>query len=113
MEEVKIVLPLEDFIRDNGMEKFIEVTVKNRGIWVIHLSDADPWPSKPHAHNLESNEKLNLLTGEVFNATTHKFLYKMSDKTMNFFYKKLTKDPNKELAKQLIAQKANITYKIS
>jgi hypothetical protein len=35
--------------------------------WVLHKYDVDPFPSKPHAHNLNSNMKLHLGTGEIFN----------------------------------------------
>lgn len=35
--------------------------------WVLHKYDADPFPSKPHAHNLNSNVKLHLGNGGLFN----------------------------------------------
>lgn len=38
-----------------------EVTLKADGyIWRIHNVDADPFPSNPHAHNVESGLKLDL-----------------------------------------------------
>jgi hypothetical protein len=44
-----------------------EVTVRSNGeLWRIHKNDADPWPSNPHAHNLETGLKLHLGTGELF-----------------------------------------------
>lgn len=44
-----------------------ERTVKVAGeIWRIHKNDADPFPSNPHAHNLESGLKLHLGTGGLF-----------------------------------------------
>jgi hypothetical protein len=44
-----------------------EVTVRSKGeVWRIHKNDADPWPSNPHAHNLETGLKLHLGTGELF-----------------------------------------------
>lgn len=109
-ELVKITLPLEQYILDNGMERLIEVVVKNRGVWEVHLSDADPWPSEPHAHNLEAKEKLDLITGNVYDPTTRKFLYKMSDKTMRYFFKNLTKNDKSPIAQKLIAQKNLISY---
>ena len=43
------------------------VKVKFGGhIWIIHLSDADPWPSKPHAHDYEQRQKLDLASGKIF-----------------------------------------------
>jgi hypothetical protein len=35
-------------------------------IWIIHRYDADPFPSNPHAHNLEQNIKLSLSDGRCF-----------------------------------------------
>lgn len=38
-----------------------EVTIKRDGcIWRIHKNDPDPFPSNPHAHNIESDLKLDL-----------------------------------------------------
>jgi hypothetical protein len=54
-------------IPERTSRKLIEVTVRANGeIWRIHQNDADPWPSNPHAHNLESGLKLHLGTGELF-----------------------------------------------
>jgi hypothetical protein len=37
------------------LRRLDEVTVKRDGhVWRIHRNDADPFPSNPHAHNLES-----------------------------------------------------------
>jgi len=42
-------------------------SIKNGGkVWRIHLNDVDPWPSKPHAHLLGTNRKLNLSNGDVY-----------------------------------------------
>jgi hypothetical protein len=55
-------------IPDGTSRLLTEVTIKWRGeVWRIHQNDADPFPSNPHAHNRESNLKLNMLTGELFN----------------------------------------------
>lgn len=44
-----------------------EVTVKGDGcIWRIHQNDEDPFPSNPHAHNIESGLKLDLSNGRLF-----------------------------------------------
>jgi len=49
------------------MRRMDEVTIKRDGcIWRIHKNDADPFPSNPHAHNLESGLKLDLSTGELY-----------------------------------------------
>ncbi|MGG7663586.1 hypothetical protein [Dyadobacter sp. BHUBP1] len=40
---------------------------KHKGtVWVIHRYDADPFPSIPHAHNMELNHKLDLSTGKCY-----------------------------------------------
>jgi hypothetical protein len=44
-----------------------EKTVKIKGeVWRIHKSDADPFPSIPHAHNYETGVVLHLGTGEMY-----------------------------------------------
>ncbi len=45
----------------------VEQRIRRNGeIWEIHKNDADPFPSNPHAHNLENRLKLHLGTGELF-----------------------------------------------
>jgi hypothetical protein len=42
-------------IPDGTMRRLDEVTIKRDGcIWRIDRNDADPFPSNPHAHNVES-----------------------------------------------------------
>lgn len=44
-----------------------EATIKRDGcIWRIHKNDADPYPSNPHAINIESGLKLDLSTGDLY-----------------------------------------------
>jgi sulfur carrier protein ThiS len=45
-----------------------EKTVSRDGHWRMHANDPDPWPSRPHAHNYETNEVLNLETGDIYRA---------------------------------------------
>ena len=43
------------------------IIVRNRGeVWEFHKYDVDPWPSKPHGHNRESGEKLDLASGWIY-----------------------------------------------
>jgi hypothetical protein len=35
-------------------------------IWDIHLNDADPFPSNPHAHNVQTRVKLDLSNGDLY-----------------------------------------------
>jgi hypothetical protein len=54
-------------IPDGTMRRLDEVTIKRDGcIWRIHRNDADPFPSNPHAHNIESGLKLDLSTGALY-----------------------------------------------
>jgi hypothetical protein len=54
-------------IPDGVMRRLEEVTIKRDGcIWRIHMNDADPFPSNPHAHNIESGLKLDLSNGDLY-----------------------------------------------
>jgi len=55
-------LALEEHILPAGVPRKIEeVRLKAVGeIWDIHLNDADPFPSNPHAHNVQTGVKLDL-----------------------------------------------------
>jgi hypothetical protein len=49
-----------------------KVRIKSNGIiWIIHLYDKDPFPSNPHAHQLENNIKLDLSTGKCFKSRNY------------------------------------------
>lgn len=44
-----------------------KVRFKAKGLtWVIHKYDADPFPSNPHAHQLDNNLKLDLSNGKCY-----------------------------------------------
>lgn len=44
-----------------------EKLIKHKNeIWVIHKYDEDPFPSNPHAHNYETNYKLDLSNGNLY-----------------------------------------------
>ena len=54
-------------IPDGCLRRLVEVTIKKYGhVWRIHQNDSDPFPSRPHAHNLESGLKLDLRSGALF-----------------------------------------------
>ena len=42
--------------------------------WRIHKTDADPFPSDPHAHNYDQNLKLHLGTGELYRGRKMKYV---------------------------------------
>lgn len=54
---------------------------KHKGtVWVIHRYDADPFPSLPHAHNMELNHKLDLSTGKCYEKK--QFIYSFSKRDL-------------------------------
>jgi len=54
-------------IPDGTYRQFDEATIRRDGcIWRIHKYDPDPFPSNPHAHNVESGLKLDLSNGRLW-----------------------------------------------
>jgi hypothetical protein len=44
-----------------------EAKVRFKGeIWYVHKTDADPFPSNPHAHNYQQRLKMHLGTGDLY-----------------------------------------------
>jgi hypothetical protein len=44
-----------------------EATIRRDGcVWRVHRYDPDPFPSNPHAHNVESGLKLDLSSGRLY-----------------------------------------------
>lgn len=62
-----------DFIIPEEIEELeTKVKVKNKGkIFIIHKNDADPFPSNPHAHWLDSNLKIDLSNGKCYHIRKH------------------------------------------
>jgi hypothetical protein len=57
----------ESIIPSGCVRRLVEQTIRLGGeIWRIYRNDADPFPSSPHAHNVESGLTLHLGTGELF-----------------------------------------------
>jgi len=64
-----------------------KVRVKSKGlIWVIHKYDVDPFPSNPHAHQLDNNIKLDLSNGRCYRLKKH--LHTISKRDLLFFREK-------------------------
>lgn len=65
-------LVLEESILPVGVpRKLEEVRLKAKGeIWDIHKNDADPFPSNPHAHNVQTGVKLDLSNGDLYRKRT-------------------------------------------
>lgn len=67
LQEIRLDEPL---IPLDVLSRVDEQKLKSGGeIWKIHKYDADPFPSNPHAHNVETGLKLHLGTGELFEKT--------------------------------------------
>ena len=60
-------------------------------IWTVHLSDQDPWPSKPHAHDYERRQKLSLRSGEVFSLPGRNLVQKLRPKELIFVRDELSR----------------------
>ncbi|WP_298529541.1 hypothetical protein [uncultured Christiangramia sp.] len=56
-----------------------KVRIKNKGIWIIHKYDKDPFPSIPHAHLIDSNIKLDLSNGDCYRKTKKVFTIRKKD----------------------------------
>ena len=60
-----------------------KVRIKSKGlIWVIHKNDIDPFPSNPHAHQLDNNIKLDLSNGKCYKRKRHIYTLKKKDLIM-------------------------------
>ena len=54
-------------IPDECTRMLREATIRKDGcVWRIHKNDSDPFPSNPHAHNIESGFKVDLSTGNLY-----------------------------------------------
>jgi len=57
-----------------------KVRIKARGqIWVIHKYDLDPFPSNPHAHDIQNNIKLDLSNGNCYRVRQYIYTVKKKD----------------------------------
>lgn len=61
----------------------LDITHTMKGVhWIIHEKDADiNEPSCPHCHAIEKNWKLNIYTGQIYDATNHCYLKEKVSKT--------------------------------
>ena len=73
-----------------------KVRVKDSGIiWIIHKYDQDPFPSNPHAHNIDNNFKLHLGNGICFKKREK--VYQISRKNLLEIRKKIENSINIKL----------------
>jgi hypothetical protein len=53
-------------IPSGTLQRIVKLSIKRAGhVWKIHRNDADPHPSNPHTHNVESGLKLDLTDGTL------------------------------------------------
>ena len=94
----KIETPIEIIPKDLIMN--YKVRIKSKGlIWVIHKYDADPFPSNPHAHLVDSGIKLDLSNGNCYKKRD--LLYKLKQKDL-LYIRQEAKKKDFELPKMKI-----------
>lgn len=74
MNEI-LIIEIDDLLWKNpndGKFEILEFLIKRKGIWEFHKYDKDPFPSKPHGHNKETKEKLDVYTGKKYDYLTKK-----------------------------------------
>ena len=77
---LKKELFIEEGIIPNGILMKYKARIKSKGtIWVIHKYDKDPFPSNPHAHQLDNNIKLDLSNGNCYKIRELIYTVKKSD----------------------------------
>lgn len=63
-----------------GILMEFKVRIKSKGlIWLIHKYDSDPFPSNPHAHQIDNNIKLDLSNGNCYQAKKYVHTIKKKD----------------------------------
>jgi hypothetical protein len=67
-------------------------------IWIIHQNDPDPWPSKPHAHDYDEKQKLDLGSGNIFSLPGRNLVQKLRAKDLRLLRDELRhRHPDVEL----------------
>ena len=82
----KLEIEISDLFWKNpttGYFELIEFIVKKKGIWEFHKYDQDPLPSKPHGHNRETGEKLNIYNGRRYDPVTKKCTGILDENTLS------------------------------
>jgi len=92
MKYFDIELPGAEEIMEDGTKQLLEVTLKHRGIWRVHLDDKDQYnPSDFHGHNIDTGEKLDFYTGIIYDNKGKNQKRKLSRKDMLYFKKEIEK----------------------
>jgi len=78
--------------RTSASHNGLQLIVKASGdVWVIHRYDPDPFPSRPHAHNRQTGEKLDLGTGDIFDPRTRSYKGRLNDSALRQIRDELSK----------------------
>ena len=80
------------------------------GIWEVHLTDKDSFPSNPHADRVDKPEKLNLYNGEVFSKINLKRVGKVHKKDMRIIHAEIMNRGEEKVIGKLKGNKHFITY---
>lgn len=60
-------ISMEGVLPSEVIARLDEERIRQNGeIWEIHKTDDDPWPSNPHAHNVQTGWKLDLRNGDLY-----------------------------------------------
>ncbi|MDO8517580.1 MAG: hypothetical protein Q7S33_05645 [Nanoarchaeota archaeon] len=89
-EEISFFMPErdEDIFEDGSIHIELHDVKISGARWRFHKNDKDPFPSKPHGHNIETGDKVNIWTGEVYDKNKT-LTYKLSEKHILFIQSKL------------------------
>jgi hypothetical protein len=66
-DQFKISILIEETLLPEGVIPDRYASIKHDGrVWRIHLNDADPWPSIPHAHVVNTPYVIDLSNGNIY-----------------------------------------------
>jgi hypothetical protein len=103
--EITLYAVGEDFMEEDKSSLDFQFMYIGHKKWQFHKSDPDKWPSVPHGHNYQENQKINVYTGEVFQPKTKKYLGKLKNKFLKDMQKELKNKgyiPKESLSKLIV-----------
>lgn len=74
-------------IHSKGRTSYVPKHQIYRQMWKMNKYDSDNWPSVPHAHSFSGKQKMDVWTGEVFDAQTHKHVGNARKKEIESLHK--------------------------
>ena len=91
-EPLRLFVPSDEWVTEGGYIRIIEKLIKQGGeTWIFHKNDPDPFPSRPHGHNKETGEKLDINTGIIY-SVNKKSVRKLSKKQLRYITNSLTRN---------------------